>query len=354
MATRPTIEIDFKQLATTAIERSERGTAILLLNDDTNEDTAVKIYKDITEIDETLYTDDSIEHIKACMAYAPYEVVVISKNSTNLADFTKEILKIRNTGWIAFAGLDSVQSDLASWVKSQENMGRTYKVIGTVAKQDCKHYVYFNQAVIDNEGNGVQAVDYLSSLLGLIASCNINKSCTNHLCADADRVDEVSDIDVAVKAGQLVLTNDIGGVKIVTGCNSLVTLNGNTATEDMQYIETVEAMDLIRDDIKSVFKETYQGKFKNKYKYQMLFVGAVRQYYSQLANEDILDDEYDNTAEIDINAQRSAWLGSGKTEAEDWDDDTVKRMAFKRSVFLKCNIKILNCMENLKFTVELV
>ena len=76
----------------------------------------------------------------------------------------------------------------------------------------------------------------------------------------------------------------------------------------MQYIETVEAMDLIRDDIKSVFKETYQGKFKNKYKYQMLFVGAVRQYYSQLAGEDILDDEYDNTAEIDINAQRSAGL----------------------------------------------
>ncbi|MEI3162934.1 MAG: phage tail sheath C-terminal domain-containing protein [Lachnospirales bacterium] len=140
----------------------------------------------------------------------------------------------------------------------------------------------------------------------------------------------------------------------MTGCNSLVTLNGNTATEDMQYIETIEAMDLIRDDIKSVFKETYQGKFKNKYKYQMLFVGAVRQYYSQLAGEDILDDEYDNTAEIDINAQRSAWLGSGKSEAEDWDDDTVKRMAFKRSVFLSNNIKILNCMENLKFTVELV
>lgn len=356
MATKPTIEINFKQLATTAIERSERGTAILLLNDNTEAegDVTVKVYKTVADIEEKLYTPENIKHIKACMSYAPYEVVVISKESTTLADFAKEILKIRNTGWIAFAGEESVQADLASWIKSQENMGRTYKAIGTVAKQDCKHYVYFNQAVIDTEGNGVQAVDYLSSLLGIIASCNINKSCTNYLCADIDRADEVSDIDAAVKAGQLVLTNDIGGVKIVTGCNSLTTLNGNTDTEDMQYIETVEAMDLIRDDIKSVFKETYQGKFKNKYKYQMLFVGAVRQYYSQLAGEDILDDEYDNTAEIDINAQRSAWLGSGKSEAEEWDDDTVKRMAFKRSVFLSNKIKILNCMENLKFTVELV
>lgn len=35
MATRPTIDISFKQLATTLIQRSERGTAILLLNDST-------------------------------------------------------------------------------------------------------------------------------------------------------------------------------------------------------------------------------------------------------------------------------------------------------------------------------
>lgn len=55
-------------------------------------------------------------------------------------------------------------------------------------------------------------------------------------------------------------------------------------------------MDLIRDDIRTVFKTTYQGKFRNKYKYQMLFIGAVNQYYSQLANEDILDDEFDNKA----------------------------------------------------------
>lgn len=35
MATRPTIEINFKQLATTLIKCSERGTAILLLNNAT-------------------------------------------------------------------------------------------------------------------------------------------------------------------------------------------------------------------------------------------------------------------------------------------------------------------------------
>lgn len=486
MATRPTIEISFKQLATTLIQRSERGTAILLLNDSTAGAVTTKVYKTVADIDESLYTAENLAYIKACMAYAPYEVVVISADSSSFSTFAPEILKARSTGWIAVAGtgdeetvitksydpgksinelgvlysgtslwgneeavtvehngvtytsalkvqneceitfelpkngtitfvtykqgtsdtqliidgmvvtvdgeknqdgsltsitsltLDAgihtitrgasdlmifgivfeytesqLQSDLAVWIKAQENMGRTYKAIGTAAGKDCKHYVYFNQTCYDNDGNELSATEYLPNLLGIIASCNVTKGCTNFLCTDLSRVDEVEDIDAAIAAGQFVLTNDVGGVRIVTGINSLTTLNGNTATEDMQYIETVEAMDLIRDDIRDVFKTTYQGKFKNKYKYQMLFIGAVNQYYSQLANEDILDDEFDNKAEIDATEQRSAWLGTGKTEAADWDDDEVRRMSFKRSLFLASNIKILNCMENLKFTVTL-
>lgn len=479
MATRPTIEISFKQLATTLIQRSERGTAILLLNDSTAGAVTTKVYKTVADIDESLYTAENLAYIKACMAYAPYEVVVISADSSSFSTFAPEILKARSTGWIAAAGTgdeetiitksydpgksvndlgvqysgtgiwsndDSVtvehdgvtytsalkvqngceitfelpkkgtvtfvaykngtsdtqlivdgmvveieggqsttelildagshtitrgesdvylfglvleytesqmQSDLASWIKAQENMGRTYKAVGTAAGMDCKHYVYFNQTCYDSDENEVSATGYLPNILGIIASCNVTKGCTNFLCSDLSRVDEVEDIDAAIAAGQLVLSNDVGGVRIVTGINSLTTLNGNTATEDMQYIETVEAMDLIRDDIRDVFKTTYQGKFKNKYKYQMLFIGAVNQYYSQLAGEDILDDEFDNKAEIDVAEQRSAWLGTGKTEAADWDDDEVRRMSFKRSLFLASNIKILNCMENLKFTVTL-
>lgn len=480
MATRPTIEINFKQLATTLITRSERGTAILLLKDDTVGETTTKTYKTVADIDESLYSADNLKLIKACMAYAPYEVIVISSTDDSISTFAPEILKAKSTGWIAAAGAgigsevitktydpgnninelninytdtgiwsndsgvtveyngntytsalkvqkngvinfdlpkkgeltfitykasqgggtqiivdgqvievgegksitqvtleagthtitrgasdlhifgmlfeyneSQLQADLASWIKAQENMGRTYKAIGTATGKDCKHYVYFNQTCYDNDGNELSATEYLPNLLGIIASCNVTKGCTNFLCTDLSRVDEVEDVDAAIASGQLVLSNDVGGVRIVTGINSLTTLNGITATEDMQYIETVEAMDLIRDDIRDVFKTTYQGKFKNKYKYQMLFIGAVNQYYSQLANEDILDDEFDNNAEIDVAEQRSAWLGTGKSEAADWDEDKVRRMSFKRSVFLASNIKILNCMENLKFTVTL-
>lgn len=469
MATIPTIDIDFKQLATSLITRSERGTAILFLKDDTlakgiswrsdassnklkatatgdvsetetvtitnvkytkpvlieddgmitfslpadsdvtiiakatggdgnasitvdktelsfggnqyttnlkagkhtitagDGDTWVyaievkgrglstQIYKSVTDIDEDMYSDANLKYIKNCLNYAPYEVVVISGDIKpyKVADYTKALMNIRSTGWIA-SPETNFQADLASWVKSQEKEGNTYKAVGIVSGKDCKQYVYFNQTNTDSDGNKLSAVEYLPSLVGIIASCNINRGCTNFECTDLNDVADVADVGTAVGNGQLVLANDIGGVKIVAGINSLVTLNGNTATEDMQYIETIEAMHLIKDDIKNVFKNTYQGKFKNKYNYQMLLIGAINQYLSSLEDEDILDNEFDNIAEIDVDAQRKAWIGAGKSEAEEWSENKVKTMAYKRTVFVKGNIKILNCMENLKFTITLV
>jgi len=358
MAIKPTIIITFKQLATSLIQRSERGTAILLLSDTTGAATGstiinTKVYRSVADIDESLYTKDNIKHIKNCLFYAPYELIVISSNSTKFADFAKAIVKIRKTGWITFAGNDTMQSDLMSWIKSMENNSRTYKAVGTQKGADSKQYVYFNQKGIDNNGDEVPAKNYLSSLLGIIASCNVQGGLTNFLCTDLSEIAEVDNIDTAISSGQLVLTNETDGVRIVSSINSLTTTNGSTSTEDMQHIETVEAMNLIMDDIKKAFKETYQGKYKNKYTNQILFVGAVNEYFRSLSSQDILSEDFENKAEIDVDRQRSAWLGIGNQAAIDWSDDEVKKNTFGRSVFVKCNIKILNCMENLEFIVSM-
>ncbi len=195
-------------------------------------------YKTIDEINEAIYTTENLVYIKNCMAYAPYEVVVISANSTALSTFTPAITKNRSTGWIG-TPIEDVQSDLATWIKSMENQGYTYKAVGTVANTDSMQYVYFDQIVTDTSGEVLDAAEYIPSLLGILASCNILRGCTNYLCSDLSEVVEVSDVDAAIDAGQLVLANDVGGVKILKCINSLVTLNGSTATDDKNNIETV-------------------------------------------------------------------------------------------------------------------
>ena len=364
MATKPTITITFKQLATTLIQRSERGTAVLFLADSTMEANAAPkcfVYRNVSQVNSE-YDDNyfdvqgraaNLKHIKRCFVSAPYEVIVIlAKDYSKLSVFTNALTAIRKQGWIAIPS-DSLQDDLASWIKSMEKDNLSFKAIGSKKGVDCKHYVYFSQAATSSDGEALSDAELMPYLLGILAGCNCTRSVTNYKLSELSSCEDVDDIDKAIKEGQLVITNSDSNVKIVTGINSLTTLNGNTATEDMQYIETVEAMDLIRDDIRDVFAETYQGSFKNKYMNQMLFIGSVNEYFDRLAAEDVLDSEFGNKAEIDVEAQRSAWMGTGKAAAAEWDEDTVKRRSFKRSVFIAANIKILNCMENLKFTVTM-
>ena len=54
-----------------------------------------------------------------------------------------------------------------------------------------------------------------------------------------------------------------------------------------------------------------------------------------------------------MEAQRAAWVASGKAEAADWDDDTVKATPFKRTVYLAGDVKILGSMTDLIFPINL-
>ena len=84
----------------------------------------------------------------------------------------------------------------------------------------------------------------------------------------------------------------------------------------------------------------------------MLLISAINGYLKELEDA-VLDPEYANSASININAQRQAWLTSGKTEASTWDDAKVKNSTFKRDVYLTGDIKVLGSMTNLKFDISL-
>ena len=361
----PSIEIAFKQLAASLIARSERGIAILIIKDDTNKTFDYKEYKNITAAiaDSALYTAANLQYIKDIFGYALNKVVVVRIDTT--VDTVTDALTIvganYSTGWITIAdGLTGDFTLLTAWIKAKELLGQSYKAVVYLATApDCKHIVnFYNTSVTYTDTTrgtvGVATgVTFLPTLIGILASCNVDRGSTYYQCATLSHVVEVADNDAAVAAGKFVLVNDVDTVKIALGINSLTTTNGSTATEDMKYIDTVEAMDLISDDISAVFKDEYLGAYKNSYDNQVLFISAVGSYLKSLAGDEILDPSYANTVDVDIETQRAAWVGTGKTEAETWTTQQVKNNAFKRTVYLAGDIKILGAMENLTFAVSL-
>ncbi|NOW07856.1 phage tail sheath C-terminal domain-containing protein [Clostridium beijerinckii] len=367
----PNIDVSFKQKANSLVDRSERGYAILIIRDDTVKTFDYKEYDIITDVKEADYTEANYKYIEDIFTFAPYKVCIVRINATTeegvtaptITDALNVISQNVATGWITIGnGSAEDFTTLSGWIKTKSTMEKkTYKavVFNVTTAPDEKHIVNFvNQHVTfsDTTRGEVEGVHYCPSLIGILSKCNISQGCNYFKCTNLSKVTEVEDRNEALGAGKFILINDGAYVRIARGINSLITTNGATITEDMKEIEVVEAMDLMQDDISTTFKEDYLGGgYKNKYDNQILFISAVNGYFKELSADgtDVLDGEYDNRADIDVERQRQAWIDNGTSEAKDWTDLQVRRSTFKRSLFLTANVKVLQSMVDLKFAINL-
>ncbi|ACQ54301.1 phage tail sheath protein [Clostridium botulinum] len=358
--TLPNINILFKQRAATFTQRG--GVAILLLKDDTDKNFNTAEYKTLTdlELDEAKYTANNLQYIKDTLLGKPSKVVVVrvdvEKDVTDALDIVKNLY---STGWISL--VSDVKADydtLVSWIKTRRDTGKkTFKTVvyDPTTLPDHEGIVVLGNTKVtfkDNSRGQKDGYEFLPTLLGYIASAGTDIGTTYMVMENLKSVLELDNINAEIQLGKLVLINDENVVKIGLGVNSLTTFTTDK-TEDFSLIEVIEAKDLIVDDIRSIFKNSYLGKYKNKLDNQMLFVGAVNTYFKSLADRDILDSEFENTSYINVEAQRAAWVADGKQEAKNWDDATVKRSTFKRKLFLAGNIKVLTSMTDIEFPITM-
>ena len=358
---QPTIDIEFIQKAVTAIVRSERGVACVVVYDDTPTAAGYYVYKYATDIPAGRYTTDNLEKIKRCWLCPVNKVIVVHVGTEDEFSDVTAILETIKYNYVCVVNAD-VQQDLASYIISKNANSPGKKMVAVVydvSTADSKYVINVKNATVhDPELNAdVDMVDYLPRLVSVLANLPLNRSITYYELEDIDGVDmsfvTVEDtIDEFIDDGYLVLWMDEDVVKVGRGVNSLTTFT-TTDTEDMRKIVIVEAMNLIIEDIYNTFKDYYVGKYKNSYDNQCLFISAVNTYFRQLAREEILDPSFDNVSYVDVELQRDAWLAIGKTEAEDWTEAQVKEMTFKSWIYLAGDIKILDAIEDLKFRITM-
>lgn len=364
----PVIDIIFIQKAVTAIKRSKRGVAVIILKDDTAQAAQARTFKYEADITSKLYSAENFEILKRCFFVDVNKLIVVSV-PTSTAEFAdvKAILDKIKYNW-ACTTIEEFQDELASYTKSRnkESKGKKYKcVVCNVVVADDMHIVNIKPKSVTlktsdgTAGEVVKMTDYVPRIVSLLANLPLNRSCTYYELEDLYRADDsyITDEKTAddwIDEGYLIFINDDDdAVKIGRGVNTLTTYT-STETKDMSSIIIVESMDLILEDIYQTFKNYYIGKYKNRLDNQYLFISAVNSYFRTLTTiqaGEVLDEEYDNVATIDIEAQREAWRSIGKEEAADWDDEDVKKMTFKTYMFLTANVKILNALEDLKFPI---
>lgn len=357
----PNIDIVFKQKAVTAVLRSERGILAILVADEKQTEGVKRFtYKRGADVSDKDYSAENYTAIKRAFDVAVNKVHVFRYASTvELKDVFKEVEKVR-INYIC-TNVKANQQDLANYARQYNTDNQGHKIVCVVANVETADSKY----IINLKGTGgtlkddkaVTAEDYVIRIASTLCNLPMNRSLTYYVFSDLKTwddsyIDSENPIGAWITKGYLTLINDDDEVKCGRAVNSLVTFT-STDTEDMSHIIIVESMNLILEDIYTTFKDYYVGKYKNTLSNQRLFISSVNSYFRTLQGEEILDDAYDNHAGIDIETQRNAWTGIGKTEAEDWTDLKVQQMSFRTNVYLAGDVKITNCMEDLHFEIAL-
>lgn len=346
---RPNISVVFKKLAETAKQRSATGIAVLIIKDDTDQSFKTACYSQAEAIESDKYTAANKGYIEDVLKGGVTQVIVSRVNVAEAKPVEKALENIGNQyyNWIALAdGAADEQAKLVELVKTMPNISAVaYKV----AADDASIINFTNEKVTPKEGSEITGEKYVARILGVICGCPLTESTTFKVLEDVSSVVEPANVDSAVDAGEFLLFNDDGVVRVARGVNSLQTLS-DIQKQDMKKITIMETLTMIRRDVVKTFKDEYVGKYKNSYDNQVIFFSAIKDYLNTLVAEEILDKNSPNEVVVDVQKQREALIKINP-EAGNWKALQVKNTTVGSNVYPVTRIRVNDAIEDMDFNV---
>ena len=350
----PQINIKFIEEGVSAIKRSGRGIVALIVKDDTP-DFETKTYKRLDEVDRTNFTADNYDYIKNIFMGTPARVIVEVIKSTGVplptVDEALGRLSTKRFNYLVMPKAeDSEKTEITTFIKSKnKNDKKTYKAVLAKSKGDDEAIINFTTD--DNKaGDDVYtAEEFTARIAGILAGIPLDRSATYYVIPELESIKSKEDPDESIDAGELILIDDGDKIKIGRAVNSLITTT-TTKGESFKKIKIVEGVHLLQDDIRTTFEDNYVGKYINDYDNKVLFITAINAYFKQLEKGYILDRSYNNKVEIDVDAQRLYIEGKG-ISTDEMSEQEIKEYNTGSNVFLIANVRFVDAMEDLEFTV---
>ena len=345
----PKILIEFKTLAETLITRSERGIVAVILKDNSN--TALThTYGSESEITKSHYTVANLNLLSLTFLGTPAKVIVERVGTDGTIDEALERLKNKKWSYLAVPGIADEELDtVVNFIKEQRSTyHKSFKAILPNVAADNEGIINFATDNIKAGGKTYTTAEFSMRIAGILAGLPLNRSATYYTLPEVESIQESETPDTDVDNGKLILINDGTKIKIARGVNSL-TSTTETKGDDFKKIKIVEAVDMIRDDIRTTFEDDFVGKVENSYDNKIIFIAAINKYFTDLASSGVLYSQFENKAEIDIESTR-AWL-SQKKDVSAWDDEAIKTANTDTYVFVKANIQIQDAIEDLDFKI---
>lgn len=351
----PKVKIAFESMGLTAIQRSERGIVLLLLKGDipTEEDeqkvTSYKFNSLIDLPEKGTIPEELEKYIRLGFEAGPRRMLVeIYKDEEELKAILNKLKLVKFNYYAAPNAEKSEMEIIQSWHKSEiEENDRTIKLVAY--KYDADHETVINWCVntIVYDKKLYSGQEFTAMIASQLAALPLTRSFTYFkwpLLTYAD-LPFAENEDKAVNEGKLFLTYDGEDYKIARGVNSFVTTTARKG-EDFSKIKIVEAMHLIKDDIRDTWNEYYVGKIINNYDNKQQFMALINRVYFAELKSTVLEDTDRNRVDIDIEANARYAIKRG-AKVDEMTTQQIKEFNTGSNLFLDGYVSILDAMEDL-------
>jgi len=346
----PKVKIAFESMGLTAIQRSERGIVLLLLKGEKEEELGSYKFNSLVEMPKEEFFSTNVEkYIRLGFEAKPRRMLVEVYGETKPLDDVLNRLRLVKFNYYAAPNASEEElKTIQSWHSEEvEQKDRTIKLVAYNYEADNETVINWAVDKVTYDKTDYTGQEFTALIAAQLAALPLTRSFTYFqwpLLTYAD-LPFAEDEDKAVNEGKLFLTYDGEDYKIARGVNSLVTYEARKG-EDFSKIKIVEAMHLIKDDIRETWEKFYVGKILNTYENKQQFMALInRVYFVELYNT-VLEKTDRNRVDIDIEANLRYAIKRG-AKVDDMTTQQIKEFNTGSNVFLDGYVSILDAMEDL-------
>ena len=346
----PVIDISFKQLAKTAMIRSERGIVALILKDTTK--TSLTVF-DEGDIPSSL-SEANKNLIKDVLKGSPNKIEVYVLGSEG--QISEALTYFEGVEFNLMCMPSAESGDIAAiktFIKKMNEVVK-YKCDAILANEEADSEAIINYTADDIVvgGKSVTTTNHTARIAGLIEGTPLHQSVTFATLSDVDSIENLTkeQADSRIDAGELILVREMGKVRVARGVNSLTTLT-DVKGNAFQKIKLRKTLNLIHNDLRRVIVEKYIGKVPNNYDNKCILITEIKNYLDELATEQLI--EKVNTVGIDLSAQKKWLKDNTNLDVNNMSEQEIKEANTQSNVFIAISLKVVDAMEDIVIAVEI-
>lgn len=348
----PKIQIEFYSRGLSAIRRSGRGIALLILKEAEAKNKSL-LLRNQADLEELGLSPENQRIIKLAFEGRPYKLKVELYDDTkrSLSKLLKEIELDKFNYYAAPYATKEEQKTILSWQAESPKRHRVRKTSVFIAydeAEDSKLVVNWAVPWVVYEGEKYEGAEFTAIIATVLAGLDLQRSCTYY--DFKGKIDDaalpfVDNEDQAVNDGKLFLTFDGDRYKIARGVNSLVTHTAKVG-EDQSKIRVVEGINLITSDVGETWDQEYVGKILNTYNNKQQFIALINRVYFPTLFGELLDGAGNNRVDIDMAANERYAITRG-ANVDEMTEMQIRTYNTGSNVYLSGRVSMLDAMEDL-------